>query len=135
MWLLISIAVITGFCYSFHETIKNFVIRTGLRIAMNNMGLLDSESVEKYPKFLKINYSYLGSPHVAVVPLGVKEPRGRSLCINNGDRLITISGIRGCKYNFTADEIGVSEIMLIEKTLGRNSVLKVFTGNEPISML
>nr|QBK90393.1 MAG: hypothetical protein LCPAC103_00740 [Pithovirus LCPAC103] len=101
---------------------------------MNHLGALDTDSVEKRVKHVRVKFTYLGAQYMSIIPLGKLPRRGRKLHIQEGQQLVDITCIRGAKYKFTPNEIGVDKILLTESKTGQTVVLKTFEADDEITL-
>jgi len=119
--------------FSFDTYIKPRLIKFGVKFIMNNIGVLDTDTVEDNGKYLLVKYSYSGVQYTSVVPKKNKSPRGRKVYILQSDeQRVDITNIRGANYNFTADDLGVAGIVITKNKLGEEIDIKTYTGDDPI---
>lgn len=116
------------------DYIKPRLIKLGVWLIMNHLGALDKDIVKKRDKYLQIQYTHLGTQYNAVVPIGKNPPRGRRLYIEHQDSRIDITNIRGARYNFSASDLGVDRVVLTETKIGETKDIRIFKGDDPVSM-
>ncbi len=120
--------------FIFREFLKARLIKLGVWLIMNHLGALDTDSVEKRVKHVRVKFTYLGAQYMSIIPLGKLPRRGRKLHIQEGQQLVDITCIRGAKYKFTPNEIGVDKILLTESKTGQTVVLKTFEADDEITL-
>ncbi len=134
--VLTAVVIIFSFAlyYIIRDLVKPVAMKWFIKLVMNNMGVLDTESVEKTSKYILINYVYLGTKFVAIVPLSKElPPRSRKLfMINDNDDKINITGIRGSTYNFTPNDLGVNRIIMTDFKGGQEKISGTFIGNDEV---
>jgi len=121
--------------FVFLEFIKPKLIKLGVWLIMNHMDALDTESVEKKEKHLRVKFVYMGTLYTSIIPLGKLGKRNRKMHIQEGEELVEITCVRGAKYKFTPNEIGVDKVVVTETKMGENVMITTFEGDQSVSIL
>lgn len=129
--ILVLVSAIAFF--SFDTYVKPRLTKFGVKFIMNNIGVLDTDTVEDKGKYLLVKYSYSGCQYTSVVPKKNKSPRGRKVYVVQSDKQrVDITNIRGANYNFSANDLGVIGIVITKNKLGEEIDIKTYTGDDPI---